>query len=101
MSIIVWRIFFITLIARSNPNLPCTTLLKEEEWKVLYTKIHRLKSCPITPPTIRDAVRWVAQLGGFLARNNDKEPGFITLWRGLKRLFDLTEGWNLALGLCT
>jgi len=101
MSIIAWRIFFITLIARSNPNLPCTTLLKEEEWKVLYTKIHRLKSCPITPPTIRDAVRWVAQLGGFLARNNDKEPGFITLWRGWKRLFDLTEGWNFALGLCT
>lgn len=65
MSIIAWRIFFITLIARTNPNLPCTDLLGDEEWKVLYTKMNRTKVYPDTPPTIREAVRWIAQLGGF------------------------------------
>ncbi|HAT7800149.1 TPA: IS4 family transposase, partial [Legionella pneumophila] len=44
-----------------------------------------------------EAVKWIAQLGGFLARKNDGEPGPITLWRGWKRLVDLAEGWNLAL----
>jgi hypothetical protein len=97
MRVIAWRIFFITLVSRANPNLPCTSLLADEEWKVLYAKINHTKHYPETPPTIRDAVRWVAQLGGFLARKNDGEPGPITLWRGWKRLIDLAEGWNLAL----
>ncbi len=55
MSIIAWRIFFITSIARANPTFPCTTLLAEEEWKVLYVKIHR-KPCPSVVPNIKEAV---------------------------------------------
>ncbi len=101
MSIIAWRIFFITLIAREDPNIPCTTLLSEEEWKILYVKIKKTKTYPSTTPTIREAVVWIAQLGGFLARKNDGEPGPIVLWRGWKRLFDLTEGWNMALASIT
>lgn len=95
MSIIAWRIFFITTIARTDPTLPCTTLLAEEEWKVLYVKIHR-KPCSNVTPTIKEAVLWIAQLGGHLARKNDPEPGPITLWKGWRRLFDLAEGWRLA-----
>ncbi len=95
MSIIAWRIFFITTIARTDPTLPCTTLLAEEEWKVLYVKIHR-KPCSNATPTIKEAVSWIAQLGGHLARKNDLEPGPITIWKGWRRLFDLAEGWRLA-----
>jgi len=36
------------------------------------------------------AVRWIAQLGGFLGRTSDGEPGVQVLWRGLQRLPDLT-----------
>ena len=72
-------------------------VLADEEWKILYTKINRTRVYPDTSPTIREAVRWIAQLGGFLARKGDGEPGPITLWRGWRRLFDLTEGWNLAI----
>ena len=97
MSIIAWRIFFITLIARADPLLPCNRVLKEEEWKILYSKMHGTKDYPIEPPTIKEAVLWIAKLGGFLGRKNDGEPGPITLWRGWKRLFDLVEGWSLAL----
>ncbi len=96
MSIIAWRIFYITLIARTESNLPCTYLLAEEEWKVLYTRMKHTKIYPDIAPTIREAVRWIAQLGGFLARKGDGEPGPTTLWRGWRRLFDLTEGWKLA-----
>jgi hypothetical protein len=42
-------------------------------------------------------VRWIASLGGFLGRKGDGEPGIMTLWRGWKRLCDLSEGWTLAL----
>ncbi len=44
------------------------------------------------------AVRWIAQLGGFMARKGDGEPGPMTLWRGLHRLNDLTAMWRLCHG---
>ncbi|EAR21258.1 putative transposase [Nitrococcus mobilis Nb-231] len=35
-------------------------------------------------------MRLVAQLGGFLGRKGDGEPGTQTIWRSLQRLDDLT-----------
>lgn len=101
MSIIAWRIFMITLISRTNPDLPCSIFLSKDEWKVLYLKIKKKNTIPKQIPTIRKVVRWVAQLGGFLARKGDGEPGTLVLWRGWKRLSDLTEGWNLASNFAT
>jgi hypothetical protein len=63
--------------------LPCTALLTEEEWTVLYVKIHR-KSCPNKVPTIKVVVSWIAQLGGHLARTNGPEPG--SIYYSLKRM---------------
>lgn len=97
MSIIAWKIYWITLIGRANPEWPCTSFLEDQEWKVLYVRFHQTKSYPKTPPSVREAVRWIARLGGFLARKCDGEPGVITLWRGWKRLSELSKGWNLAL----
>jgi len=98
MSIIAWRIFGITLVSRSCPNKPCTKLLAEDEWKVLYLKIKRTNLLPKKVPTLQEVVRWIAQLGGFLARKGDGDPGPITIWRGWKRLCDISERWSLANG---
>ena len=97
MSIIAWRIYWITIIARTDPELPCTKFMAEEECKVLHAKLNSSQPYPKDPPRMREAVRGIAMLGGFLARKGDGEPGVMTLWRGWKRLCDLTEGWNLAL----
>ena len=96
MSIVAWRLFMITLVARTDPTTPCSSLLAEQEWKALCLKTNRGKPLPRKPPPIGDVVIWVAKLGGYLARKSDGPPGTITLWRGWKRLADLTEGWNLA-----
>jgi hypothetical protein len=96
MSIVAWRLFMITLVARTTPTAPCSALLADHEWKVLFLKVTRNRSLPKKPPCIGDVVTWVAKLGGYLARKSDGPPGTITLWRGWKRLADLTEGWNLA-----
>jgi hypothetical protein len=98
MSIIAWRLFLLTLIARTHPAAPCTTLLTENEWKVLYCKIKSTTSLPLKTPSLREAVSWIARLGGFLARKTDGPPGIIPLWKGWKRLTDLTQGWLLATG---
>ena len=96
MSIVAWRLFMVTLIARTDPNTPCTRFLADDEWKVLYRKTHKNRIPPKKPPCTGDVVVWIARLGGFLARKNDGPPGTITLWRGWKRLTDLTDGWILA-----
>ena len=96
MSIVAWRLFMITLIARTDPATPCSTLLADQEWKVLFLKANKKMTIPKKPPSIGNVVIWIAKLGGYLARKNDGPPGTITLWRGWKRLVDLSEGWTLA-----
>jgi hypothetical protein len=96
MSIVAWRLFMVTLIARAEPDTPCTQFLAEDEWQVLFRKTHKNTPPPKRPPGAGDVVVWIARLGGFLARKGDGPPGTITLWRGWKRLSDLTDGWNLA-----
>jgi hypothetical protein len=97
MSIVAWRLFMITLISRANPDMPCTDFIADHEWKILFMKVHKSEHPPKKIPTLGEVVIWIARLGGFLARKNDGVPGTITLWRGWKRLTDLTDGWNLAM----
>ena len=94
-SVIAWRVLYATLLARAAPDLPCTTLLDPDEWQALYCVIHRTPTPPQTPPTLRQAVHWLAQLGGFLARSADGEPGPTVLWRGFQHLADLTAMYRV------
>jgi len=96
ISIVAWRLFMLTLIARTNPATPCSVFLSEQEWTVLFFKVTGSDALPLVPPTIADVVTWIARLGGYLARESDGPPGVLTLWRGWKRLTDLAEGWQLA-----
>ena len=66
------------------------------ESRVFGLTVHPKEPVPNEPPTVREAVRMIAQLGGFLARKHDGEPGVKTLWRGLRRLHDITLGWRRA-----
>jgi hypothetical protein len=51
----------------------------------------------MAPPSIAEALMSIAKLGGYLAGRKDGPPGTYVLWRGWKRLMDLTEGWHMAL----
>jgi hypothetical protein len=95
-SIVAWRLLWITYEAREVPDSTCTVALEEFEWKALWAKLYPAKPFPSQPPTLREAVRMVAKLGGFLGRKGDGEPGVKTLWRGLRRLHDISEGWLLG-----
>lgn len=94
-SVIAWRVLYATLLARAAPDLPCSILLDRDEWQALTCVIHRTPTPPTSPPTLRQAVRWIAQLGGFLARASDGEPGPITLWRGFQHLADHTAMFRI------
>jgi IS4 transposase len=73
-SIVAWRLLWLTYMARHHPDTPAQTIFDPHEWRALGTLLR--------PPvgtarcvTIRTAIRAIAQLGGFLARHSDGEPG--------------------------
>ena len=89
------RLLWLTYLAREQPEAPCTVAFSEPEWQALCCASSQTPTPPAAPPTLREAVRLVAKLGGFLGRKGDGEPGPLTLWRGLTRLHDLTAMWRL------
>jgi len=64
-------------------------------WKALVTYKTKNLVLPSKASSLREAVRMVASLGGFLGRKNDGEPGTKTLWLGLQRLDDITAMWKI------
>lgn len=96
--IVAWRILYLTTKGREVPDLPCTVVFEEHEWKGAWTFIHQSPKVPEEPPKLQEMVRLIARLGGFLGRKRDKEPGSMTLWRGLQRLPDLGGMWLLFHG---
>ncbi len=93
--IVAWRLLWLTYQARQTPELPCTVALTRTEWQALYATHHHTTTLPTMPPTLGDAVRWIAQLGGFLGRQRDGDPGVKTIWRGFQRLQDSADTWRL------
>jgi hypothetical protein len=91
--VVAWRVLFLTTQSRYTPNAPASAYFAEHEWKALYCYIHRTNELPAQAPDLRQTVRWIAQLGGFLGRKGDGTPGPITLWRGLSRLHDIAEAY--------
>jgi hypothetical protein len=73
----------------------CEIMLGPPELQALYATIHHIFYPHSYPPTLGEAVGWIAKLGGFLGRKHDGVPGVKTLWRGLRRLDDMTMGWLL------
>lgn len=93
-SIVAWRQLHLTYLARTSPDLPCTVALDEDEWRALHLIARPGKELPGQPPSLHEAVRQIAQLGGFLGRKGDGEPGVKVLWRGLRRLADFTLAYR-------
>ena len=94
-TLVAWRILWLTYQARITPDAPCTVALQPNEWQALYLFTQKQRRLPKQPPSLHQAVRWIAQLGGFLGRKGDGEPGVKVLWRGWTRLQDITATFTL------
>ena len=93
--VVAWRVLYLTMLGRDMPELPCTAIFEAYEWQSLYCFIHKTHTPPNETPSLQQAVRWIAKLGGFMGRKGDGEPGVTVLWRGLQRLYDISETWLL------
>jgi hypothetical protein len=80
--------------SREEPESPATVLLSADECAVLTA--HCGKGELATGLTLRQAVLWIGRLGGHLNRKGDGMPGIRTLWRGMRDLELLVQGFRVA-----
>ena len=91
--IVTWRTLFVCRVGRELPDVSCETVFEPAEWKSVYHVVKN-ETPPVTPPTLKQMVRLVAQLGGYVNRPRDDDPGPQTVWLGLQRTHDIAKCWN-------
>lgn len=92
--VVAWRVLSLCKAGRQAPAGLASDWLSTEEWQALWCYRHEKATPPSRPPSVQEAVRWIAQLGGFLGRKRDGEPGSIVVWRGLQQLQAITMAWK-------
>ena len=92
--VIAWRILAMTRLARLAPGSSVAGWLERGQWEVLWCHAKREREPPREPPTIGEAVLWIARLGGHTGPAKKRPPGTTTLWRGLQRLSDMALIWE-------
>jgi Transposase Tn5 dimerisation domain/Transposase DNA-binding len=90
--IVTWRTLYVCRLGRELPNISCEAVFSAAEWQSVYQFVKR-ETPPKKPPTLKEMVRLVAQLGGYVNRKRDDEPGAQTVWLGLQRLHDIALCW--------
>jgi hypothetical protein len=96
--IVAWRVFWLTMVNRTNPKSTAETVFTKVEIEILDHLAGEPQ--PARKRCINYYLTRVAQLGGYLARNSDAPPGNMVHWRGLSRLTDIHLGFELHRGGC-
>ena len=91
LAAIAMRVERLKPLARTQPDLPADIALSQIEIEALRIAKTRIKKCTETIPTtgmpsIGQAVRWIAELGGYTGKSSGGPPGSITIARGFERL---------------
>ncbi len=92
--ILSWRIFWMTMIQRTDPEIAAGAAITAQEQTVL----DELFGAPEKPDDLSAYLIRIARLGGYLARASDPPPGNTVMWRGVSRLTDIHLGFLLAKG---
>lgn len=95
-AMVAARLLHLTYRARQEPEAPCEPAVSRPEWEVLRHHFCVGQPLPNRSPNLRQAVRWIARLGGFLGRKHDGEPGVKVLWRGLRTLQAMVVRFQLG-----
>lgn len=88
-SVVAVRLLQLKTAAKETPDRPAEDLVPPRWLEVLKSARKRPASSTMT---IRQFIRHLAILGGFLGRKGDGEPGWITLWRGFEKLRLILRG---------
>jgi hypothetical protein len=93
--ILSWRIFWMTMLARTDPAISPTAAFTDVEIEVL-DRLSPTTTFEILPRRLSHYMTALAKLGGYLARKGDPPPGNTVMWRGINRLADVVLGMQIA-----
>jgi Transposase DNA-binding/Transposase Tn5 dimerisation domain/Transposase DDE domain len=92
--IVAWRTLYVCRLGREFPEINCEAVFEPSEWRSIYPVV-KGEPPPKEPPSLREMIRTVAQLGGYVNKPRRDEPGPQTVWLGLQRLHDIARCWDL------
>jgi hypothetical protein len=98
--IIGWRVFWLTMLHRAEPDLPPAIALDTTEVYLLDELVKPKPGKPHRKATVSDYIIKIARLGGYLNRASDPPPGNTVMWRGLSKLNDIHLGFLLGSKTC-
>jgi hypothetical protein len=94
-NIVACRLLSLVYGVRLSPDAACTVVFSASGWRVLRRYFEPKNRSPKIP-TLKQALIWVARLGGFSGRQGDTYPGLKTLWRGMSAFHYLLQGMQLS-----
>lgn len=86
LAAVAARVERLKQLSREQPDLDALKELSREEIDSAILLSEHKKYRPGDALTIREAVRLIARVGGYLDRKGDGPPGSITIRRGLERI---------------
>jgi hypothetical protein len=92
--ILSWRVFWMTMVQRTDPEITASAAITAQEQTIL----DKLFGSPEKQDGLSTYLIRIARLGGYLARASDPPPGNTVMWRGVSRLTDIHFGFLLAKG---
>jgi len=90
--VVGWRIQWLTMLARESETFPETRVFAKNECLILK----RTGKLSDEQAGIKVYLYALARLGGYLNRTSDPPPGITVIWRGMRRLSELRQGFELA-----
>ena len=94
--ILSWRVFWLTMTHRIDPDAEPELVFTDLELRILDRLVTDKPTAQLQQHLLSHYLIKLARLGGYLARIGDSPPGNETIWRGLTRLVDIQLG-DLAL----
>ena len=85
LAIVAVRLLWLRSVSRRDGDQLACQLIPEPLCQVIAYRLRQ----PEATLTLRAFWRAVANLGGFLGRKGDGDPGWQTLWKGWRRLLNL------------
>lgn len=87
--IVAWRIQFLMMLNRTCPEMEASRVFEQAEIEAICV-IRNKNIIREKAPNLNEIITLIAIEGGFLARKSDKEPGAMTIWKGLIKLDSYT-----------
>lgn len=103
ISVFGWRLFWMAFIDGHYPNANCEAFFQKSEWQAAWMMAHKSQiknglikaRPPEKAPSLKEVIRWIANLGGTVGESSKVKPGIITMWRGWMSLVPAIEMYEM------